>query len=449
MSAVPSPAPTPTILDPAHASYDEARTAWNLAADLRPAGVATATTAEEVSAVVLAARERGLRVAPVGTGHRAGALPDLSDSILLWTAIEPRVAVDVDARRVRVGAGTIWGDVSAALAPHGLAALSGSAADVGVVGYLLGGGLSWLGRHHGLASESVHSFEVVLGDGTIATASADSEPELFWALRGGGGSLAIVTSVELETFAISEVFAGVGIWDGRHSAEILRRWHAWTLTAPETMTTSARLLRLPPIPDIPEPLRDRPLVAVDGAAIEGEQEALELLGPLREVADPVLDTWAPMPPSRLAEIHMDPPQPVPGHGHHAMLGELDDGALAAFVDVAGPDSGSPLLMAELRHVGGALGREGEGCGRLDGSFCLFGVGMVMDPAMAPAIVERNDMLVAAMAPWATGGSYLNFAERGGEAATLHDEETYARLRRARAAHDADELLVSSHPIAVG
>lgn len=438
----------PEILDASHTGYDEARVGWNLAADLRPAGVATATTAEEVAAVVLAARERGLKVAPVGTGHRAVALPDLSDSILLWTAIEPKVVVDAGAGSVRVGAGTIWGDVTAALAPHGLAALSGSAADVGVVGYVLGGGLSWLGRRHGLASESVRSFEVVLGDGTIATASPGSEPELFWALRGGGGSLAIVTSVELEAFELSEVFAGVSIWDGEHSAEILGRWHDWTLSAPETMTTSARLLRLPPLPDIPEPLRNRPLVAIDGAAIEGEREALELLGPLREVADPILDTWAPMPPSRLTEIHMDPPQPVPGLSHHAMLGELDGEALGAFVDVAGPDSGSTLLMAELRHVGGALARDGEGCGRLDGSFCLFGVGMVMDPAMAPAIEEHADMLVDAMVPWATGGSYLNFAERGGDAASLHDEETYARLRRARAAHDSDELLVSSHPIQV-
>jgi len=445
MSAVPSP--QPALLDASHADYDEARTAWNLAADLRPAGVATATSGEEVAAVVLAARERGLKVAPVGTGHRATALPDLSDSVLLWTAIEPKVVVDADAGTVRVGAGTIWGDVTAALAPHGLAALSGSAADVGVVGYVLGGGLSWLGRRHGLASESVRSFDVVLGDGTIATASPGNEPELFWALRGGGGSLAVVTSVELEALEISEVFAGASIWDGEHSAEILSRWHAWTLSAPETMTTSARLLRLPPIPDIPEPLRGRPLVAIDGAAIEGEGEALELLGPLREVAEPILDTWAPMPPSRLAEIHMDPPQPVPGLSHHSMLGELDDRALAAFVDVAGPDSGSPLLMAELRHVGGALGRGGEGCGRLDGSFCLFGVGMVMDPAMAPAIEEHADTLVATMAPWATGRSYLNFAERGGDAAELHDDETYARLRRARAAHDGDELLVSSHPIA--
>lgn len=445
MSATPSS--PPAIIGPDDAGYDEARTAWNLAADLRPAGIATATSAEQVAAVVAEARGRGLRVAPVGTGHRAAALPDLSDSILLWTRIEPKVAVDAPSRRVRVGAGTTWTDVVAALAPHGLAGMSGSAGDVGVIGYLLGGGLSWLGRKHGLAAESVRSFEVVLPDGRIATASPDEEPDLFWALRGGGGSLAIVTAVELEAIELEEVYAGASIWAGEHAPEILRRWHDWTRTAPETVTTSGRLLRLPPLPDIPEPLRDRPLVAIDGASLGGEADARVLLDPLREVAEPLLDTWGPLPPSRLVEIHMDPPMPVPGIGHHAMLGELDAAALDAFVQVAGPDSGSPLLMAELRQLGGALARPGEGCGRLDGAFCLFGVGMPMDPAMAPAITEHAQRLVEAMEPWATG-AYLNFAERGGDAADLYDDETYARLRVTRGATDPGELLVASHPIPV-
>ncbi len=441
-----TPQALPAILAPGDPGYDEARVAWNLAADLRPAGVTTARSAEEVAAVIAHAGERGLRVAPLGTGHRAAALPDVGDAILLWTAIEPKVVVDADARTVRVGAGAIWADVVAALAPHGLAALSGSAADVGVVGYVLGGGMSWLARRHGLAAHSVRAFEAVLPDGRIVTANAEEEPELFWALRGGGGSFAVVTAVELEALELDEVYAGVTLWDGEHAEEILRRWHAWTRTAPETVTTSGRLLRLPPLPEIPEPLRDRPLVAIDGAALGGEAEALELLGPLRAVGEPILDTWGAMPPARLVEIHMDPPAPVPAIGDHTLLGELDDAAIAAFVEITGPDSGSPLLMAELRQLGGALARPGPGCGRVDGAFALFGVGAPMDPAMAPAIAAHLDRLLAAMAPWATGRAFLNFSERGGDAEALHDEETYARLCRVRAATDPGAVLVASHRV---
>ncbi len=440
---------TPPIITPADPGYDDARRAWNLAADQRPAAVATAGSAAEAAALVRLARAQGLRVAPQGTGHSAAAMPDLADALLLRTAIEPRVVVDPAARSVRVGAGTVWKEVVEALAPHGLAALAGSAHDVGVVGYVLGGGMSWLGRRHGLASDHVTACEVVTADGEIAHVDAASEPELFWALRGGGGNFAVVTAVELEAFELAEVHAGIAIWDGAHAAEILRRWLTFTRSAPETVTTAGRILQLPPLPEVPEPLRARPLVAIDGAALGGAAEALELLGSLREIGEPLLDTWGPMPPSGLIEIHLDPPGPVPGIGDHLMLGALDDAALGAFLDAAGPGSGSPLLAAELRHAGGAMAREnpGGGAARLKGEFSLYGVGALMDPAAAPAIRASLERLVGALAPWATDRTYLNYVESGVGAEGSFDPETYARLQQVRAAYDPGELFVSGHRIA--
>ena len=442
------PTTGPSILTPADPGYDDARRAWNLAVDLRPAGVAIARSTDDVVALVRRAREDGLRVAVQGTGHLAASLPDLADALLVKTAIEPKVVVDAERRTVRVGAGALWGEVIEALRPHGLAALSGSSHDVGVIGYLLGGGLSWLGRAYGLAVNHVRTAEAVLPDGRVVTASPDSEPDLFWALRGGGGNFAVVTSVELDVLAISEVFAGIAIWDGEHAGEILRRWNRWTRDAPETMTTSARILQLPPLPTIPEPLQARPLVAIDGAALGGSAEALGLLEQLRAVAEPVMDTWAPIAPADLLHVHMDPPEPVPGIGHHAMLGELDDAGIDAFVAAAGPGSGSPLLLAELRQLGGALSRPGEGCARLDGAFALLGVGLPMDPQLAAAITAHLDRLVAALAPWATGGMFLSFAERGGDLRTAFDEESYGRLQAIRSACDPQETLVAGHRVAV-
>ncbi|WP_372788033.1 FAD-binding oxidoreductase [Paraconexibacter sp.] len=440
----------PDAILPHHAAYDEARTAWNLTADQRPAAVVVAHDAAEVLSALDLARAFDLRVVPQGTGHLASALPDMSDAILLRTDIGG-VTVDPDARIARVGAGAVWQDVVDAVTPYGLAALSGSSHDVGVTGYALGGGLSWLARSKGLLANNIRSIELATAGGRLLRVDAQHHAELFWALRGGGGNFGVVTAIEIDLFPITEVFAGMTVWPADQAREVLAAWVAWSRTAPEAVTTSWRLLRLPDLPEIPDPLRDTPLVVIDGAVLADGPAAAGMLGAFRGVGTPVMDTWDTMSPAGLLQLHMDPPEPVPGLGDTALIESLDEAGIDVLLDAARPQEISPLLFIELRQLGGAVGREAPGAGaraKLDGEFALFVIGMPMSPEHGRAIDERLVEIVAAMRPWSTGGVYANFAERGGSMASAFDARTFARLQEARAVWDPSEMFVASHRIDV-
>jgi len=437
------------VIGPEHPEYDAARAAWQLTADLRPAAVVTARTVADVQAAVRLAAERGWRVAPCTTGHLATALPDLAGTLLLRTDLGDVIDVDPRARRARVPAGAVWEDVIDAVAPHGLTAAHGSSPDVGVVGYLLGGGLSFYARRHGLAANHVVAFEVVCADGEVRHADAHEHADLYWALRGGGGSFGVVTAVVVELLPYAEVFGGAAFWPIAAAADVLPVWAAWTRSAPDTVTTSARLLRLPPIPAVPEPLRGVPVLAIDGVAVD-EADGRELLRELRAAAEPMIDGWGAMPAAAALRIHGDPEEPVPAVSGHALLGELDDQAIATLLAFAGHGADTSLLFAELRQLGGALASapgEAGARGRLEGRFALFAVGMPMAPGTDAAIEREIARLRSALAPWDTGRTYLNFAEQGGSAKRGFDPSSYRRLGELRAAWDPHERFVSSHRIA--
>ena len=240
--------------------------------------------------------------------------------ILIKTHEMRGVEIDPETRTARAQAGALWMDVTAPAHEHGLAALAGSSPDVGVVGYTLGGGLSWLSRTYGVAANSVTAIEVVTADGQIIRTDADNDPALFWALRGGGGSFGIVTAIEFTLYPVPEVYAGVMFWPIERAAEVLHAWHDLVPSLPESMTTVGRLLMLPPIPEIPEPLRGRKFVVVEAIHLGDEREGAELLAPLRELA-PEMDTVATIPTSALSALHMDPEHPVPGAGDGMLLSE--------------------------------------------------------------------------------------------------------------------------------
>src|SRR5215216_5575442 len=278
------------VVAPGHTTWDEARRAWNLSVDQQPAAVFRANTAGDVIDVVDFAREHGLRVAPQGTGHSASPLGSLANTILLKTSRLRGVWVDRSSRVARVEAGALWIEAVEAAARHGLSALAGTSPDVGVVGYTLGGGISWLGRKHGLAANSVTAAELVLADGRFVRATRDSEPDLFWAVRGGGGSFGVVTALEFQLYPLAEVYAGAMFFPFERAAQVLHAWREWTQDVPDEITSVGRLFRFPPVPDIPEPLRGNPFAVVE-AVYCGDDHArgAELLAPLRALG-PAMDT---------------------------------------------------------------------------------------------------------------------------------------------------------------
>ena len=441
------------IITPEHARFDEARRAWNLTVDQRPAAVVFPESAQDVAAAVLFARQHGLRVAAQGTGHNAGPLGSLQDTILLKTERMRGVQIDPKACLARVEAGAVWLEVVEAAAQHGLAALAGSSPDVGVVGYTLGGGMSFLARKYGLSANAVRAIELVTADGRLVRCDRESEPDLFWALRGGGGSFGVVTAIELELFQIKHAYAGVLFYPIERGSEVLHAWRELTHddSVPVELTTVGRFLRLPPIPEIPEALRGKSFVIVEAFHVGEQAQADELLAPLRALG-PVNDTIGMVPMPALSHLHMDPEQPVPGFGDGLMVAELPQEAVDAFVEVAGQNARFPLLTVELRHLGGALGRPHRTHGALssiDAQYSLFAAGMVPAPELEAPARAHVQAVKTALGPWAASHMYLNFAETQGDPARFWTQQAYHRLRRIKAAVDPDDLIRSNHPVPAG
>ncbi|MGK2931722.1 MAG: FAD-binding oxidoreductase, partial [Solirubrobacterales bacterium] len=352
------------LILPDDPAYDSARLAWNLSADQKPAAVTIAESVDDVKEAIAWASEHGLRVANQTTGHAAGVLPGLEGALLLKTILDEAVEIDAEARTARVPAGATWDGVITAAAPHGLTALHGSSPSVGVIGYLLGGGLSSYGRSHGLACNHVDAFEVVTEDGNELQVDATREPDLFWALRGGGGGLAVVTAVEIELLPLAEVFAGASFLPIDKAPEALGAWINWTATANDSTTSNFRILRMPPFEEIPEPIRGKAVVCVDGVSIDqaSGQELANLLG---AIGEPLMGGWGIQPTAAVTRLHGDPEEPMPSTADAVMLERLDADAARAFLGAVGGDTTSSLVTAEIRHAGGQLGRPASDGGVLD------------------------------------------------------------------------------------
>jgi FAD/FMN-containing dehydrogenase len=338
--------------------------------------------------------------------------------------------------------------VSALASPEGLSALSGSSAEVGVVGYTLGGGHGWLSRKHGLACNSVLAAEVVTAEGRHLRVDHGNEPDLFWALRGGGGSFGVVTALEFALYPVPELYAGMLTWPWERTADVLHAWREWVSTLPNEMATWARILQVPPLPDIPEPVRGRQLVVIEAAYLGAEEGGREILRPMRDLA-PELDTFAAVAPAALGHLHMDPEDPVPFVMGGQLLDDLPAAAIERIIETAGPDSGSRLLSLELRLLGGALTEAPPDAGalaRLDQRFLTLGVGMVMDPAMAAPIKESLDLVNEALEPWDSGVNYANFVDVPIDTRTCYPPETFERLQEVKDRYDRDDVFRANHAI---
>jgi FAD binding domain-containing protein len=439
------------IVGPADPGWDAARQAWNLAVDQRPAAVALPQTVEDIVAIVDFARKHGLRIAPQGTGHNAGPLEhQLANSILVKTERMRAVEIDTQNRRARAEAGALWMDVTVRAAEHGLAAMAGSSPDVGVVGYTLGGGVSWLSRRYGLAANSVTAVELVTADGAHIRADGDHHPDLFWALRGGGGSFGIVTAIEIELRPIAHVYAGAMFWPQDQAREVLQAWREWTQQElPDEVISVGRVVNVPPFPEIPEFLRGRSFVVVEVVYLGEQGEGAKLTAPLRALG-PEIDTCATIPAAALSHLHMDPDHPVPGRGDGMLLGDLSVGAIDAFVGAATGESASALLSVEIRQLGGAIARsapEHGALGSIPAPYAVYAVGTTPTPEHRVEVEAQVARVQAALSPWDASHHYMNFSDRPIDSRMLYPRVyTYHRLQAIKATYDPVDMIQSNHPI---
>ena len=435
-----------SVVGPGDDGWDAARQAWNLAVDQRPVAVVVARGAEDVAATLAFASDRGLRVAPQGTGHGATSLGALDDTILLRTTDLAGVEVNPERRRARVGAGVLWNALVGPAAEHGLVALHGLSGTVGIAGYTVAGGLGWLGRSHGLACNAATAFEVVTAGGRPVRVDAETEPDLFWALRGGGGVAAVVTALEFELFPLQEAFAGHISWPLARAGEVVEAYRSWTSDLPEELTSTIRLIRYPPLPDLPPELRGQAFAMITLVFAGDAGAGDDLVAPLRGLGAPDADTLGMVAGGDLPEISGDPAGPLPGIGDTALLRELD---VEAYLAVGGPDVESPLTNAEMRHLGGALERSAPEHGAMDAidaAYSFYAVGTPTGPESADALNAELDRARERLAPSSTGQTLLSFAERQTGFNGSFPAATAARLEEVARRFDPDGIIRANHEL---
>ncbi len=436
-----------TVLGPGDEGWDAARAAWNLAVDQRPAAIVAPADVDDVVVAAAFARDAGLPICAQPTGHSATWA--LEGAVLIRTATLADVEIDTAAKVARIGAGARWRDVQGAAGPVGLCGLSGTAGDVSVVGFATGGGLSWLGRRYGLCANVIRAFDVITADGARLRVDAESEPDLFWAMRGGGGNYAIAVGMELGLVEHAELYAGNLMFPLERAREVLGAWRDWTEGAPEQATSIAALIRVPPLPFVPEPMRGAKLAVLDVAWAGDLEEGRRAVDPLRELG-PMMDTFQPMPPAGLAAVHNDPEDPLPFMGRSTLLSGLPDDALEAMMAIAGPDVDTPLLTVEVRQLGGALARRPDGAGavgHLEDPFMAFGLGVPMGPpGAAEAVGAALGGVEEGLAPWSSGRRFLNFVMATDDVGSVFAPDVLARLREVKGRYDPDGRILSSHPL---
>jgi hypothetical protein len=435
---------------PGTPGYREATAVYNLFAPVQPDEAVIADSAGSVAAAITAAQSRGLDVEVISTGHASSMADQMGGALLVRTVPSGPVEVDLRTRRARIPAGTRWGAVAEAAARYGLGALHGSSPDVGAVGYLLRGGLSFYGRRFGLAVNSLRAVELVAADGQLHHVDTDHDPALFWAIRGGGGGFGVVTAVEIELFDTAGVWTGADWWPVSEAGPLLDAWAGWTRTAPREVTTSFRILRLPPLPGVPEPLTHGPVVCVDGAALATSSAEVpdvaakvdDLLGRMRAVATPLLATWRAATTLDVPQTHMDPPDPLPAVGDHMVLGDLDEDGQQAFLSTADAASQSPLAFSELRQLGGAFAdavADGGAVNHLEGAYCYYALAVPADEGQAAAMRRYLAQARTALASWDTGSVVPNFVEDRGNPGRWMDDERAAFVDLVRRGIDPDGL----------
>ncbi|GAB3996698.1 FAD-binding oxidoreductase [Glycomyces albus] len=412
------------VLLPGDPEFAGAGRPWNLAVDQSVAAVVEAADAADVAALVRFAARNGRTVAAQPNGH--GASGNADGTILLRTGRLDRIEIDPVAKRATIGAGVRSGDLQRAAAAHGLTGLPGSSPVVSVTGVALGGGLSWFGRAFGWVSDAVSAFDIVDARGVPRRITADSDPDLFWALRGGGGDYAIVTALEMELREAPEVFGGRVLWHASHARAVVAAFRAMTAAAPDSLSAWLEFMQFPGA---------EPMIAIDATHLGPESEARALQTVIDRLPAPLSDTRAAMTAADLGSITGDPTDPGPGLSRTELLTDLDDAAIEALT----VEPVSPLMIVQIRHLGGALAAPSDSPhGPLAEPYAAYMFGVPTDPASAGAIEAKQRALAAALpVSGRKPVTFLNPTERLSDALPAASIE---RLRLVKTAHDPDGVL---------
>ncbi|MCV2393317.1 FAD-binding oxidoreductase [Actinotalea sp. M2MS4P-6] len=437
---------TGRIVRPSDPDWDAVRMPWNVAIDQRPVAVVLAADAEDVTQAVRHAAHHGLTVTAQPRGH--GASSDLADVVLIRTTALDDIWIDAETRVARVGAGVRMGALQAALDGTGLTALSGSSGDVSVVGIALGAGLSWFSRAHGNAAQTLRAVELVDPHGRRRWVTDESDPELMWALRGGGGDFGIVTAAEIGLVPAPELHGGTIAFPIDAAPVVLRAWRDATERATRDTSLWAALLHLPDIPEIPEPMRGQSFALVQAMHL-GDSAGLDALLAEVRAAGPVLrDSIHPVAIAEVGTVAEDPEDPSPSMLAATRLTGLTDEAIDALVAVAGGGSGTPILQVQLRHLGGALADPGSPAvaGPEAAPYLMSGLAMVPAPPLAPVMSAGLDAVLDAMAPWATGTAPLTFLDRADTIARSYPDDAVVRLQLLKELVDPAGVVRSNRPV---
>ena len=426
-----------TVAVPGDKAYDGLVSPWNLAVPVRPAAVLSAFDAQDVVEAVQFAARHGIRVTPQATGH--GPMAALTTELLVTTKELDEVTLHPEEGWARVGAGVKWLKVVEAAAPYGLAPLSGSITDVGIVGYTTGGGLGPMARTYGLAIDRVRAIEVVTGDGVLRRVTPTEHPELFFALRGGKGMLGIITAIEFDLVHQPRFYGGSLWFDGADAPAVIDAWRAWSAELPEAGTTSFALFQLPEMDGVPPMLAGRLTLSVrfvwTGSAEEGER----WFAAMRSAAPVILDDVADKPYTAIDSVHTDPLDPTPAFEAADVLTDFPAEAVDALLALTGPGATSPQILVEVRQLGGAFARPGEHPSAFASRAAAYSL-LVVGISEIPGVEDHAAAILEAMGPWVGGHRLPNFTFTPEEYVDAYDEVTLARLRRARRTYDPEGVL---------
>ncbi|RDI67418.1 FAD-binding oxidoreductase [Nocardia pseudobrasiliensis] len=421
------------VLLPGDPDFDRAAQPWNTAVTQSVAAVVEAADAADVAAVLEYAADTGRAVVTQPTGH--GATGDIDDAILLRTGRFDSVDIDAERRVARVGSGVRWGQVQAAAAAHGLTGLAGSNPVVGVTGYTLGGGFGWFARKYGWAADAVRAVEIVDAAGRAQRVTADSDPELFWALRGGGGDFAIVTAWELELFPLPQLYGGRVMWSAERSREVFDLFTELTDDAPAELSVWLQRYEIPGM---------APTVALDFAYLGDPAQGRRHTARLDSLDGVIADTRGPLTPAEIGRITAEPTDPSPSLSRGELLTDLDDAVVKTLID----EPVAPLLNIQIRGLGGALARplpDGGARGPVTEPYALYLLGLGL-PHLLGDIDKRFGEITDALGSHITGAKPYTFLAPGESAAAAFDADTLARLREIKRNRDPHNVIRANFPV---